>query len=147
MGPPVRCRQPLGGIVVPPPDKAKRVLVVDDSKAVCLNLRSFLKELGFANVDMAEDGLIALEKLRTDSRGYILIISDWRMDRMNGYELLKAVREDVKIKHIPFIMITAQNAPENVVLAKKAGVNNYIIKPFTVATLKQRMEAVLGSLN
>ena len=69
------------------------------------------------------------------------------MDRMNGYELLKAVREDVKIKHLPFIMITAQNAPENVVLAKNAGVNNYIIKPFTIATLKQRMEAVLGALN
>ncbi|HEX9463924.1 MAG TPA: response regulator [Alphaproteobacteria bacterium] len=132
---------------MPPPDKTKRVLVVDDSKAVCLNLRSFLKELGFANVDMAEDGLIALEKLRVDSRGYILIISDWRMDRMNGYELLKAVREDVTTKHIPFIMITAQNSPENVVLAKNAGVNNYIIKPFTVATLKQRLEAVLGTLN
>ncbi len=129
-----------------PVDKSKRVLVVDDSKAVCLNLRSFLKELGFANVDMAEDGLFALEKLRADSTSYILIISDWRMERMNGYELLKAVREDVKIKHIPFIMITAQNAPENVVLAKKAGVSNYIIKPFTVATLKQRMEAVLGPL-
>jgi len=127
-------------------DKNKRVLVVDDSKAVCLNLRSFLKELGFANVDMAEDGLVALEKLRADSAAYVLIISDWRMERMNGYELLKAVREDVKIKHIPFIMITAQNAPENVVLAKKAGVNNYIIKPFTVATLKQRMEAVLGPM-
>jgi len=129
-----------------PVDKNKRVLVVDDSKAVCLNLRSFLKELGFANVDMAEDGLIALEKLRADYMSYALIISDWRMERMNGYELLKAVREDVKIKHLPFIMITAQNAPENVVLAKKAGVNNYIIKPFTVATLKQRMEAVLGPL-
>jgi two-component system, chemotaxis family, chemotaxis protein CheY len=128
-------------------NKNARVLVVDDSKAVCLNLRSFLKELGFANVDMAEDGLVALEKLRADSQSYGLIISDWRMERMNGYELLKAVREDVKIKHIPFIMITAQNAPENVVLAKKAGVNNYIIKPFTVATLKQRMEAVLGPLS
>jgi len=129
-----------------PVDKSKRVLVVDDSKAVCLNLRSFLKELGFANVDMAEDGLFALEKLRADSTAYILIISDWRMERMNGYELLKAVREDVKIKHIPFIMITAQNAPENVVLAKKAGVNNYIIKPFTQAVLKQKMSAVLGEI-
>ncbi len=128
-------------------DKLKRVLVVDDSKAVCLNLRSFLKELGFPNVDMAEDGMVALEKLRADISAYGLIISDWRMERMSGYDLLKAVREDVKTKHIPFIMITAQNAPENVVLAKKAGVNNYIIKPFTVATLKQRIEAVLGPLN
>jgi two-component system chemotaxis response regulator CheY len=132
---------------VAPPDKSKRVLVVDDSKAVCLNLRSFLKDLGFPNVDMAEDGLVALEKLRADAHAYLMIISDWRMDRMNGYELLKAVREDVKIKHLPFIMITAQNSPENVVLAKNAGVNNYIIKPFTIATLKQRMEAVLGALN
>lgn len=128
-------------------DKQKRVLVVDDSKAVCLNLRSFLKELGFPNVDMAEDGLVALEKLRVDIQAYSLIISDWNMERMNGYELLNAVKKDVKTKHIPFIMITAQNAPENVVLAKKAGVNNYIIKPFTVAILRQRVEAVLGSLN
>ncbi|MBV8535296.1 MAG: response regulator [Alphaproteobacteria bacterium] len=128
-------------------DKQKRVLVVDDSKAVCLNLRSFLKELGFPNVDMAEDGLIALEKLRADLPAYGLIISDWNMDRMNGYDLLRVVKQDVKTKHIPFIMITAQNAPENVVLAKKAGVNNYIIKPFTVATLKQRVEAVLGPLS
>lgn len=130
-----------------PVDKQKRVLVVDDSKAVCLNLRSFLRELGFPNVDMAEDGQIALEKLRADVSAYALIISDWRMERMSGYELLKAVREDVTTKHLPFIMITAQNAPENVVLAKKAGVNNYIIKPFTVATLKQRVEAVLGPLS
>ena len=128
-------------------DKQKRVLVVDDSKAVCLNLRSFLKELGFPNVDMAEDGLIALEKLRADLTAYGLIISDWNMERMNGYDLLKAVKQDVKTKHIPFIMITAQNSPENVVLAKKAGVNNYIIKPFTVAILKQRVEAVLGPLS
>ena len=128
-------------------DKQKRVLVVDDSKAVCLNLRSFLKELGFPNVDMAEDGLVALEKLRVDIQSYGLIISDWNMERMNGYELLKAVKTDVKTKHIPFVMITAQNSPENVVLAKKAGVNNYIIKPFTVATLRQRVEAVLGPLN
>lgn len=128
-------------------DKQKRVLVVDDSKAVCLNLRSFLKELGFSNVDMAEDGLVALEKLRVDLQAYGLIISDWNMERMNGYELLKAVKQDVKTKHIPFIMITAQNSPENVVLAKNAGVNNYIIKPFTVATLRQRVEAVLGPLN
>lgn len=128
-------------------DKQKRVLVVDDSKAVCLNLRSFLKELGFPNVDMAEDGLVALEKLRADIQAYGLIVSDWNMERMNGYDLLKAVRQDVKMKHIPFIMITAQNSPENVVLAKNAGVNNYIIKPFTVATLKQRIEAVLGALS
>ena len=128
-------------------DKQRRVLVVDDSKAVCLNLRSFLKELGFPNVDMAEDGLSALEKLRLDLSAYSLIISDWNMERMNGYELLKAVKTDVKTKHIPFIMITAQNAPENVVLAKNAGVNNYIIKPFTVATLRQRVEAVMGPLN
>lgn len=128
-------------------DKQKRVLVVDDSRAVCLNLRSFLKELGFPNVDMAEDGLVALEKLRADLTAYGLIISDWNMERMNGYELLKAVKQDIKMKHLPFIMITAQNAPENVVLAKNAGVNNYIIKPFTVAILKQRVEAVLGPLS
>ncbi len=121
------------------------ILIVDDSQAVRLNVRSFLRALGFPDIDMAEDGQVALEKLR--SRGYGLIISDWAMDRIDGYELLKTVRDDVKLKHIPFIMITASNEPEKVMLAKRAGVNNYIMKPFSAAVLKQKLEAVLGRLD
>lgn len=121
------------------------ILVVDDSQAVRLNVRSFLRAMGFADIDLAEDGLTALQKLR--SRGYGLVISDWVMDRVNGYELLKTVRDDVKLKHIPFIMITASNEPEKVMLAKQAGVNNYIMKPFTIAVLKQKLESVLGPID
>jgi two-component system, chemotaxis family, chemotaxis protein CheY len=120
------------------------ILVVDDSQTVRLNVRSFLRAMGFSDIDLAEDGSVALEKLR--ARGYGLIVSDWTMDRVDGYELLKTVRDDVKLKHIPFIMITASNEPEKVRLAKQAGVNNYIMKPFSIAVLKQKLEAVLGRL-
>lgn len=121
------------------------ILVVDDSQAVRLNVRSFLRAMGFSDIDLAEDGLVALQKLRT--RGYGLIISDWTMDRVDGYELLKTVRDDAKLKHTPFIMITASNEPQKVMRAKQAGVNNYIMKPFTIAVLKQKLEAVLGRLD
>lgn len=121
------------------------ILVVDDSQAVRLNVRSFLRSLGFPDIDLAENGQVALEKLR--SRGYGLIISDWTMDLIDGYELLKTVRDDVKLKHIPFIMITASNEPQKVMLAKQAGVSNYIMKPFSSAMLKQKLEAVLGRLD
>jgi two-component system chemotaxis response regulator CheY len=124
-----------------------RVLVVDDSQAIRLNMKSFLRQLGFDDIDLAESAILALDKLRANGRDYYdLVISDWAMDRMTGYELLKAVREDNNFRDLPFIMITANNSPENVIKAKQAGVNNYIIKPFTVATLKQRIEAVLGAL-
>lgn len=124
-----------------------RVLVVDDSQAIRLNMKSFLRQLGFDDIDLAESAIIALDKLRANGRDYYdLVISDWHMDRMTGYELLKAVREDAKFRDLPFIMITANNSPENVIAAKQAGVDNYLIKPFTVAALKQRIEKVLGSL-
>src|SRR5882672_9271108 len=117
-----------------------RVLVVDDSSSVRLNVRSFLRDIGFVDIDMAEDGLQAMDKLQSGAHAYGLIISDWNMDKMNGYELLKAVRADVLLKTIPFIMITANNAPENVVKAKQAGVSNYIMKPFTIAALRDRLQ-------
>jgi len=121
------------------------ILVVDDSQAVRLNVRSFLRSMGFSDIDLAEDGLVALQKLR--ARGYGLVISDWVMDKVDGYELLKTVRDDAKLKHTPFIMITANNEPQKVMLAKQAGVSNYIMKPFTIAVLKQKLEAVLGRLD
>lgn len=125
-----------------------RVLVVDDSQAIRLNLKSFLRQIGFDDIDLAESAILALDKLRANGRDYYdLVISDWQMDRMTGLELLKAVRDDAKFCDLPFIMITANNSPENVLRAKQAGVNNYLIKPFTVAALKQRIEKVLGPLN
>ncbi len=123
-------------------DLAMQVLVVDDYKTMIRIIRNLLKQLGFDNVDDAEDGAAALTKLR--SKQYGLVISDWNMEPITGYELLKEVRADEKLKATPFIMITAESKTENVIAAKKAGVNNYIVKPFNAATLKGKISAVLG---
>lgn len=118
------------------------ILIVDDYKTMLRIVRNLLKQLGFDNVDEATDGSMALEKLR--SKSYGLVISDWNMEPMTGYELLKEVRADGQLKSTPFIMVTAESKTDNVVAAKKAGVNNYIVKPFNAATLKQKISAVLG---
>ena len=123
-------------------DLAMQVLVVDDYKTMIRIIRNLLKQLGFDNVDDAEDGAAALAKLR--GKQYGLVISDWNMEPMTGYELLKEVRADETLKATPFIMITAESKTENVIAAKKAGVNNYIVKPFNAATLKGKISAVLG---
>ncbi|MEQ1890377.1 MAG: response regulator [Alphaproteobacteria bacterium] len=119
-----------------------QVLVVDDYKTMIRIIRNLLKQLGFENVDEAEDGSAALAKMRTKQYG--LVISDWNMEPMTGFELLKEVRADDRLKETPFIMVTAESKTENVVAAKKAGVNNYIVKPFNAATLKGKMASVLG---
>ncbi|MBB4211314.1 two-component system response regulator [Rhodothalassium salexigens] len=118
------------------------ILIVDDYKTMLRIVRNLLKQLGFDNVDEATDGSMALEKLRAKSYG--LVISDWNMEPMTGYELLKEVRADGQLKNTPFIMVTAESKTDNVVAAKKAGVNNYIVKPFNAQTLKQKISAVLG---
>ena len=123
-------------------DLSMQVLVVDDYKTMVRIIRNLLKQLGFENVDEAEDGSAALAKMRLKQYG--LVISDWNMEPMTGYELLKEVRADDKLKGTPFIMVTAESKTENVVAAKKAGVNNYIVKPFNAATLKGKMISVLG---
>ncbi|GEQ97092.1 response regulator [Iodidimonas gelatinilytica] len=123
-------------------DKAMPILIVDDYKTMLRIVRNLLKQLGFDNVDEATDGSQALEKLR--SKNYGLVISDWNMEPMTGYELLKEVRADAQLKALPFIMVTAESKTDNVIAAKKAGVNNYIVKPFNAATLKQKLSAVLG---
>jgi two-component system chemotaxis response regulator CheY len=123
-------------------DTAMQVLVVDDYKTMIRIIRNLLKQLGFNNVDDAADGSAALEMMR--SRKYGLVISDWNMEPMTGYELLKEVRSDEKLKATPFIMVTAESKTENVIAAKKAGVNNYIVKPFNAATLKGKLVTVLG---
>ena len=118
------------------------ILIVDDYKTMLRIIRNLLKQLDFVNVDEATDGASALQKLR--DRPYQLIISDWNMEPMTGLQLLKEVRKDVKLKDTPFIMITAESKTENVLAAKEAGVNNYIVKPFNAETLKSKLVAVLG---
>ena len=123
-------------------DHSMKVLVVDDYKTMIRIIRNLLKQLGFANVDEASDGSSALSLMRQSEYG--LVISDWNMEPMTGYELLREVRADDRLSHTPFIMVTAESKTDNVIAAKKAGVNNYIVKPFNAATLKAKIDAVFG---
>eukprot|EP01042_Synura_sphagnicola_P017734 gene17734-22427_t len=118
-------------------DMSMPVLVVDDYKTMLRIISNLLKQLGFENVEEASDGTEALDKMKKSSYG--LVISDWNMEPMTGYELLLKVRADDGLKRTPFIMVTAESKTENVIAAKKAGVNNYIVKPFNAATLKQKI--------
>ncbi|WP_340150756.1 response regulator [uncultured Sneathiella sp.] len=123
-------------------DMNMSILIVDDYKTMLRIIRNLLKQLGFNAVDEAADGSAALSKMRT--KNYGLVISDWNMEPMTGYQLLKEVRADDSLKSTPFIMITAESKTDNVIAAKKAGVNNYIVKPFNAATLKTKISTVLG---
>ena len=123
-------------------DHTMPVLIVDDYKTMIRFIRNLLKQLGFANVDEAADGTAALDKMR--HKQYGLIISDWNMEPMTGYELVREVRADDQLSRTPFIMVTAESKTENVIAAKKAGVNNYIVKPFNAATLKSKIDAIFG---
>lgn len=118
------------------------ILVVDDYATMIRIIRNLLKQLGFENVDDASDGTKALEMLET--KRYGLVISDWNMEPMTGYELLQQVRARSDTARLPFIMVTAESKTENVIAAKKAGVNNYIVKPFNAQTLKGKIDAVFG---
>lgn len=119
------------------------VLVVDDSRMMVSILRNLLQQIGFDAIESAHDGLTALTKLRTGKR-YGLVISDWNMEPMSGYDLLCEMRRDEALKRTPFIMITGEAKPEHVVAARKAGVSNYIVKPFNAQTLKAKIEAALS---
>jgi len=121
-------------------DPSMPVLVVDDYKTMIRIIRNLLKQLGFANVDEASDGTAALSMMR--QKDYGLVISDWNMEPMTGYELLREVRADDRLSRTPFIMVTAESKTDNVIAAKKAGVNNYIVKPFNAATLKSKIDAI-----
>ena len=123
-------------------DLSMSVLVVDDYNTMVRIIRNLLRQVGFENVDDASDGTAALKRLR--EKNYGLVISDWNMEPMTGYELLKEMRADPKLASVPFIMITAESKTENVIAAKKAGVNNYIVKPFNAQTLQAKIAAVLG---
>jgi two-component system, chemotaxis family, chemotaxis protein CheY len=118
------------------------VLVVDDYGTMVRIIRNLLRQLGFTDIDDASDGAAALEKMST--KRYGLVISDWNMEPMTGFDLLRRVRGDPQLETTPFIMVTAESKTENVIAAKKAGVNNYIVKPFNAQTLKSKIEAVFA---
>jgi two-component system chemotaxis response regulator CheY len=121
-------------------DRTMPVLVVDDYNTMIRIIRNLLKQIGFSDIDDAADGSAALARMR--EKKYGLVISDWNMEPMTGYELLKEVRADPGLSKTPFIMVTAESKTENVIAAKKAGVNNYIVKPFNAQTLQSKIEAV-----
>ena len=123
-------------------DPSMPILVVDDYSTMIRIIRNLLRQLGFSDVDDATDGSEALAKMQY--KRYGLVISDWNMEPMTGYEFLKQVRADPAIGTTPFIMVTAESKTENVVAAKQAGVNNYIVKPFNADTLKSKIEAVFA---
>ncbi|MBN8936339.1 MAG: response regulator [Rhizobiales bacterium] len=119
------------------------ILVVDDYGTMIRIIRNLLRQLGFNDVDDATDGASALAKMR--HKKYGLVISDWNMEPMTGYEFLKQVRANPDLNATPFIMVTAESKTENVIAAKEAGVDNYIVKPFNAATLKSKIEAVFAT--
>jgi two-component system chemotaxis response regulator CheY len=121
-------------------DLSTPILVVDDYQTMIRIIRNLLKQLGFDDIDDALDGTQAIAKMR--QRKYGLVISDWNMEPMTGYELLKTVRADEVLKNTPFIMVTAESKTDNVIAAKKAGVNSYIVKPFNAQTLKAKIESI-----
>ncbi|MFK0298336.1 response regulator [Brevundimonas sp. NPDC090276] len=125
-------------------DKSMNVLVVDDYKSMVRIVRGMLNQLGFVNVDDAPDGAAAMALLKEKSYG--LVLSDWNMQPVTGLELLKQVRAEERTKATPFVMVTAEAKVENVIAARQAGVNNYVIKPFTLAVLKQKLTSVIGEI-
>ncbi len=117
-----------------------KILVVDDFSTMRRIVRNILKQLGFNNVEEAEDGDVAFEKLKKGD--FKLIVSDWNMPNMTGLELLKAVRADEKLKDIPVILVTAEAEKDNILQAAQAGVNDYIVKPFTAEIMKHKIDKI-----
>lgn len=124
-------------------DLSMPILVVDDYNTMIRIIRNLLRQLGFVDIDDAQDGTVALDKMQ--HKKYGLVISDWNMEPMTGFELLRQVRSNPALNATPFIMVTAESKTENVIAAKQAGVNNYIVKPFNADTLKKKIEAVFGA--
>lgn len=123
-----------------PADPNMKILVVDDMVTMRRIVKNILKQLGFADVDEAENGQEALQKLRADTFGFV--VSDWNMPVMTGIDLLRAIRADDKLKAIPVLMVTAEAQQSNLVEAVQAGVSNYIVKPFTAETLQDKIAKI-----
>ena len=127
------------------PDRsALKFLVVDDFSTMRRIVRNLLKELGFTNVEEAEDGAVALDKLRAGK--FDFVVSDWNMPNMDGLTLLQSVRADPNLKGLPFLMITAEAKKENIIAAAQAGASGYIVKPFTAGTLQEKLEKILDKM-
>lgn len=125
-------------------DPKTRFLVVDDFSTMRRIVRNLLKELGFANVDEAEDGAVALQKLK--SSPYDFVVTDWNMPNMDGLTLLQSIRRTPELKHLPVLMITAEAKKENIIAAAQAGASGYIVKPFTAATLSEKLEKIFEKM-
>jgi len=121
-------------------DPNMKILVVDDFSTMRRIVRNLLKELGFANVQEAEDGIDALAKLRADK--FEFVVSDWNMPNMTGIELLRNIRADAALKHLPVLMVTAEAKRENIIEAAQAGASGYVVKPFTAATLDEKLKKI-----
>lgn len=125
---------------MPMPSTDIRILVVDDMSTMRRIIKTILNQLGYSNIDEAENGKQALAKLKKER--FDFVITDWNMPEMDGLELVKAIRADEELKTLPVLMVTAEAKKENVMEALKAGVNNYIVKPFTPEILKEKMEKI-----
>lgn len=125
-------------------DKELRFLVVDDFSTMRRIVRNLLKELGFNNVEEAEDGADALNKLR--SSAFDFVISDWNMPNMDGLELLQTIRADGTLSKLPVLMVTAEAKKENIIAAAQAGASGYVVKPFTAATLEEKLSKIFEKL-
>jgi two-component system chemotaxis response regulator CheY len=125
-------------------DPKMKILVVDDFSTMRRIVRNLLKELGFTNVDEAEDGAVALQKLQTG--GFEFVVTDWNMPNMDGLTLLQSIRKSPNLKHLPVLMITAEAKKENIIAAAQAGASGYIVKPFTAAVLSEKLQKIFEKL-
>jgi len=125
-------------------DPNTKFLVVDDFSTMRRIIRNLLKELGFNNVEEAEDGVQALNTLRGGS--FQFVISDWNMPNMTGIDLLRSIRADAALKHIPVLMVTAEAKKENIIAAAQAGASGYVVKPFTAATLDEKLSKIFKAM-
>lgn len=123
-------------------DKNMKILVVDDFSTMRRIVRNILKQLGFANIEEAEDGDVAFAKLKEGE--YQFVITDWNMPNMTGLDLLKSIRAHERLKDVPVLLVTAEAEKENVVQAAQAGVNDYIVKPFTADVLQKKIDRIFG---
>ena len=123
-----------------------KFLVVDDFSTMRRIIRNLLKELGFTNVLEAEDGVDALQKLQNDDT-FEFVVSDWNMPNMTGIDLLRNIRADAKLKHLPVLMVTAEAKRENIIEAAQAGASGYVVKPFTAATLNEKLSKIFQNMH
>jgi two-component system chemotaxis response regulator CheY len=125
-------------------DKSMKILVVDDFPTMRRIVRNLLKELGYTNVDEAEDGVAGLAKLRSGS--FDFVVSDWNMPNLDGLSMLKEIRADASLSHLPVLMVTAEAKKENIIAAAQAGANGYVVKPFTAATLDEKLAKIIDKM-